>query len=97
VPFGIVEQNPEAPTLGAQPVRRSRPHVGVADLRAYLTARVRGDWLAACEAASAQYKRQLDQAVKDAKGNEAPKGCAKTLAQLFGRTPKQTLSEATQI
>ncbi len=65
----------------------------------YLDARARGDWAAACEAASAELERQLEELFERAKAKEAaqkPQGCAAILELVFGSSPKAAL-KAVQI
>lgn len=71
-----------------------------ADLREYLEARAKGDWAAACEAASAQLKEELAKLIANAKAKgdaEKPKGCADTLEALYGKALPKTLRQAAQI
>ena len=70
-----------------------------ADLHAYLDARARGDWAAACEAASSQLAEELAKLIASAKakgGAEKPKGCPETLEALYGKVPPSTLEQAAQ-
>jgi hypothetical protein len=62
----------------------------IADLKAYLAARARGDWAGACKAASVQFAEELEKLIAQAKakpGAEKPKGCAQTLEALYGKAP----------
>ena len=68
-----------------------------AQLRAYLSARVAGDWAAACAATSAQYREQLARMVAPTPDEKEPKGCEQTLALLFAKAPKQALQEAAEV
>jgi hypothetical protein len=86
-------------TFGTEAAETERQQAE-ADLREYLEARARGDWAAACEAASAQLTEELAKLIERAKakpGAEKPKGCPETLEALYGKATKQTLSQAAQI
>jgi hypothetical protein len=72
----------------------------LSSLRAYLSARIAGDWAGACEATSAQLREELTKLIEQAKTKgdaQKPEGCAETLGLLFGKTPSSTLQEAAQI
>jgi len=71
-----------------------------ANLRSYLQARVEGNWAAACEAASNEFRAGLAKLIEGAKakpGAEKPEGCSQTLELLFGKTPSSTFQQAAQI
>ena len=71
-----------------------------ANLRGYLAARAEGNWAAACEAASNEFRAGLAKLIEGAKakpGAEKPEGCAETLELLFGKTPSSTFQQAAQI
>jgi hypothetical protein len=63
----------------------------LATLRAYLQARVEGDWEAACAATSAEFKEQLATLVAISKSDEKPKGCAATLRLVLGSLPRSVM------
>jgi hypothetical protein len=71
-----------------------------ADLKAYLGARAQGDWAAACEATSEQFRQELAKLIERAKakpGAEKPEGCARTLEALSGNVSPETLRQAAQV
>jgi hypothetical protein len=66
-------------------------------LKAYLKARVSGDWVAACEATSKEFKRELAELTSEAQGGGRPKGCAQTLSALFGESSDDRLEQMAQM
>jgi hypothetical protein len=83
-------------TFGSEGAEAQRKQAA-ADLQAYLEARARGDWAAACKAASEEFGEELAKLVAHAKakpGAEKPSGCAGALALLYGKTPSSTLRGA---
>ena len=70
-----------------------------ANLRAYLSARVAGDWAAACAVVSQEFRKQLEMLIEraKAKGAQKPEGCPETLELLFGKAASKALQEAAQV
>ncbi len=69
----------------------------LADLKAYLHARLAGEWARACALASQEFRHEFARLVAQAKGKERPSGCAQTLAAFLGSTPRATRREAAQV
>jgi hypothetical protein len=67
----------------------------------FMRARLAGDWQAACEAASQQFRKQLGQVVEHAKpekeGVQIPEGCAGTFELISGGAPAAPLRPIAQV
>ncbi len=83
-------------TFGAEGAEGQRAQA-LADLKAYLHARLAGEWARACALASQEFRDELAGLIAQAKGTEKPRGCAQTLAALLGGTPPTTLREDVQV
>lgn len=86
-PFVEPHADNSIPTFGSESTDSDRSRAEAA-LRAYLTARAKGDWAGACSHLAASMGKQLQALAGAAKGK--PNGCAAVYAALTGRAPAST-------
>ncbi len=111
VPLGEPQPGSKAPAPGVPTVKGGDNSIqsfgtegeegpreqALANLFAYLDARLAGEFEKACSLASEEFRQQLERLIENAKGKDKPKGCAETLALFTPEKAKAALREKNQV